>query len=401
MRKTLKNLKEKDDILSKSTNIANKPDIINATIGTLYDENHNIAILNDVNNVRLNLTNKEVYAYSSTLGINGFKEALISFLWQDYQKSFLKKKHIEILPTPGATGALNLALYLALNPKETVLLPKICWNVYFQMARELDLKVVTYSYLKDDHFALKDFKEKVEKISKYQKHIVTILNDPCNNPTGYSLKDEEFISLIKYINSKKDLKFTFIYDVAYYEYGLDFAAKRFNMLQKFNKNVLVLLTWSASKAFTMYGLRFGSLIFIDSSKRKTKDLLTKAKIIARGRFSCVSSEASNIIYQILTNKDLLLSYRQNLNEFKEVLFKRAILFSLQAKEVNLPIVPYFGGFFIAVKTNNVTSLCEELEKNNIYVIPGYHLVRIAICSLSLKQCDGLAYTIKKCLDKLT
>ena len=405
MRNNLKIFKEKDDILSLSVKIntlmKTNLNVINATIGTLYDDNGNLAILNDVKEIRNSLKDEEVYPYISTLGIKDFKNVLVDFLWQDYKNKFIKKKHIELLPTPGATGALNLALYMTLNPKETILLPKICWNVYYNMAKELDLNVETYKYLdKNNKFALNDFIKKVKKISLKQKHIVTILNDPCNNPTGYSLTKKEFIDLINFMNSQKDLTFTLIYDVAYYEYSMENTREKFSLLGKLNKNVLTIITWSASKTFTMYGLRFGCIIFIDSFQRKVINLLNKAKIIARGRFSCISSEAANITYKILSNNNLLISFKNNLDVYKKMLNDRINLFIKQALEINLPIIPYHGGFFVAIKTNKVDKLTNLLEKENIFVTKNYHLIRIAICSLTYDQCDGLAYKIKKCLDKI-
>ena len=55
---------------------------------------------------------------------------------------------------------------------------------------------------------------------------------------------------------------------------------------------------------------------------------------------------------------------------------------------------------VSIKTNKVDKLTNLLEKENIFVTKNYHLIRIAICSLTYDQCDGLAYKIKKCLDKI-
>ena len=395
---------EKEDILARSIKIQKisktNPNVINATLGTLYNEDGTISVLNSVKKVRKSLRDEDIFPYSSTLGPNDFSSLLVDFLFKDHIKEMLDKKSMEVIPTPGATGALNMALFMSLNAKETVILPKICWNVYFTMCKTHDLNYVTYDYIKDNHFDLDGFIKCVDEISKKQKHIVTILNDPCNNPTGYSLTKEEFQKLIDYINSRKDLKFTLIYDVAYYEFSLDNSREKFLMLKELKDNALTIITWSASKAFTMYGLRLGALIFIDSFSMKTQKMLNICKIAARANWSCVGSEALNIITSILKDKETLIEYEKEIMMLNEMLQKRVKLFMRQAKEVNLDVIPYRGGFFIAINSDNPKLLSDELEKENVFVIAMNDVIRIAICGITYDQCDGLPLKIKRCIERI-
>ncbi len=399
----LKNFDEGEDVLARSMKIKEKqkqqPHLVNATIGTLYNEDKSASILHVVKDTMQTLDDNEIFLYSATQGPKDFDINLISYLFGPYEKEVKQKKYLGVIPTPGATGAINLSLFLSLNENDIVILPSKCWNVYFNMCQSMNLKYVVYDYIKDNQFDLQGFKECVEKVSQTQKHIVTILNDPCNNPTGYSLTLKEFSQLIQYLNSRTDLLFTLIYDVAYYEYSLEDNRKKFAMLKDLNENVNTILAWSASKAFTMYGLRLGAMVIIHSKEKQVTQFTHLTRMIARTKWSCVSSLALYTVQKIISNEERKKQLFIELKQLNEMLLKRVRLFEKQAQEIGLTIIPYHGGFFVAVPCKNVKKLMRELEKEDIYVIGNHQLIRIAICGITLKQCDGLAKKIYDCLQK--
>lgn len=55
---------------------------------------------------------------------------------------------------------------------------------------------------------------------------------------------------------------------------------------------------------------------------------------------------------------------------------------------------------MAVFCQNVLRVVEELEKEDIYVIPNNKVIRIAICGITLQQCDGLAKKIYQCIERV-
>lgn len=401
---TLNRFDEGMDILSSSVKIKElaktNPNLINATIGTLYNEDGTISVLSTIKDTLATLNDNEIFAYSATQGPSGYDKALTHFLFGEYEKTIRSKKHIGVIPTPGATGALNESLSICLNENDTVILPSICWNVYFNICKTMNINYIEYDYIKDNHFDLKGFINCVEKVSKKQKHIVTILNDPCNNPTGYSLNFQEFKELIDYINSRTDLEFTLIYDIAYYEYSVIDNRKKFEMLSSLNDHVLTIITWSSSKAFTMYGMRLGAMIILDSSKQLCDEFANLSRSVARSKWSCVSSSALNLTYKIMSNDDLINKVFSEIKNLNEMLQKRADLFVKQAQIEDLSIIPYNGGFFIAIPYVNPSSLSKKLEEKNIFVIPFNKVIRVAICSLPLNKCDGLARKIKEAIDEL-
>ena len=74
-----------------------------------------------------------------------------------------------------------------------------------------------------------------------------------------------------------------------------------------------------------------------------------------------------------------------------------------AKAVGLPCYPYKEGFFITVKMNNNEQrdrYHEALMKELIFTVKVNEGIRVAICSLSVSACHGLAKKMKEILDTI-
>lgn len=392
---------EKEDILAKSLLIAQKkkenPSIINATLGVLKDENGTLAVLESVNDIIKNLPNEQFYAYNDTIGPSLFEETLLKYLFRSYREEILQHKATKVLPTPGATGALNLSLFLGCNPNDEVILPYLCWGVYENMCHSLNLKVHWYDYIVNQKYDLQGFKQATQEVKKKQNHIVTILNDPCNNPTGYSLSEQELEDLLLFIKEEKDTQFTLIYDIAYFEYGKEDGRRKFQILEKAPVNCLIIIAFSASKAFTLYGLRMGAMIILHEQKSIVDDYFKIAKSMARTRWSCVCTPSLHALIQLIQNEDCRHQFERQLNDLRNMLIERADLFTLEAKKNQLPMIPYHGGFFVSVYTHDAQGLTNRLAQKEVYVLPFQKVIRIGICSMSLKEIPQIVRKVKECL----
>lgn len=70
------------------------------------------------------------------------------------------------------------------------------------------------------------------------------------------------------------------------------------------------------------------------------------------------------------------------------------IFVKEAAEVGLDILPYHGGFFITVPTENPKAAAEKLTKDNIFIVPLKKGLRFAVCALPTAQIPGLATKTK-------
>lgn len=87
------------------------------------------------------------------------------------------------------------------------------------------------------------------------------------------------------------------------------------------------------------------------------------------------------------------------SEKYQMICERAKLFTQEAKETGLVMFPYLGGFFITLPMENAEQVCEELDKQNIFLVPLPHGIRIAICSIPKKKITGLAWCVQRAVRK--
>ena len=179
----------KDDALAISRVANLDKGGINATVGAFQP----FEVFSFVQEIESNLSTKEKYSYSSVDGGENFRRAVNSYLGLEGHY---------VVSTPGGTGAITCSVSLTLEKGESLLTPYPCWGPYFGIAKGNGLMSVTYNLIKDNHFDLEDFINKANEIIKNEHKLVFILNDPCQNPTGYSLTDDEINALFSFLNKQ-------------------------------------------------------------------------------------------------------------------------------------------------------------------------------------------------------
>ena len=237
--------------------------VVDATIGSLCDENGVLVafdtLYNNFKNIKPQVHAKYAQSFS---GNDSFKESISNFFFKDIDTLLYKK----IIATPGGTGAISSTIANLANKGETILIPNIAWSSYSLMAKEFGLNAKTYPLFKDDKFDLSSLKDLILETFKTQNQVILIINDPCHNPTGYSLSIEEWNELVLFLNTiPNDKKVVLLNDVAYidYSYNLDNNKKYIPLFNKLNQNILVVISYSCSKSFTSYGLRLGAAIIMN------------------------------------------------------------------------------------------------------------------------------------------
>jgi len=333
-----------------------KDNVINATIGSLYNEDEKLAVYDVVESVYRNLSPEDLYAYASNvIGEDDYLEEVIKAVFYDDYKEVLKGLHISSIATTGGTGAISNTIKNYMDTGDKVLLPNWMWGTYKNIVVENGGKVETYQLFDEKgNFNFEDFKSKVLELTKIQKNVVLIINEPSHNPTGFRMTYEEWVNLMDFFKSIRDTNVIVIRDVAYFEYddrGEEETKKIRKLLLGLPKNILFMYAFSLSKSLSIYG------------KLKANFLNEKQ------------------------------GYMNLLNE-------RANIFLAEAKEVNLETLPYKSGFFVTVSVGEtVDKVIEDLENKNIFVIKFDTGIRIGLCSVPKKKIKGLAKKIKESIDK--
>ena len=387
---------------AKEAKAINK-NVIDSTLGTFYYEDGLFSCHNTVKEIMNNLKDNEKYSYSPSKGTEAFEKATISWMFQEFENEIKDKMFIKAIPTPGGTGALSNAVNNSTEPGETVLIPVPCWGPYVGICESRARKVEKFSLFNNDAFNFDDLKIKADNIVSKQNKLVLIINDPCNNPSGYTMSKEELEKLIALLNSYKDVPVVLIYDCAYIDMssdGFTGSREKLTAFNSANDNVMILIAMSYSKSFFVYGQRLGAQVILSKNEEQVIEFYNAANFFARNTWSNCNKAGISLVEKIGNNEEYKALVKKEIEKVVNVLDLRAKLFIDEAKEVGLKHYPFNSGFFLTIPCKEVDLILDKLvEEELIYLIPVQNGLRVAICSLPLKDIKGLAGKIKKVIDK--
>jgi len=373
------------------------PSVIDATSGMFYHEGNVFSGFRTVEKVLNALSAEEFYAYSSSDGGYHFKEAVLNWVFSDFREEIEAENTLQVVATPGGTGAIFSAAFLGLDPGERILFPRLCWAPYYGIAANLGLIPETFEFFSEEGVNIKGLQEKAERIAKEQGKLVLIINDPCNNPTGYTLSEEELGDIIAFLGSLEN-PCLFIYDIAYLDFAFSDplkARKSFQILSKAPENVLSGIAFSASKSFSVYGQRLGALIVMGRNGKAVSEFYEAAKFNARHTWSNANKGLISLMVMLDRNPELKKEHLAEVREVLATIQKRAGIFLEEAREIGLKTFPYRSGFFITIPVNNADGALAALVEDDIYLLPTADSIRLAVCSLSEGELKGLGGRIKK------
>ena len=394
-------MKHTDDII-ESSKLASlmkekNPKVINATLGVLNDDKGNLLTYKCVSDSINSITNGAYFGYSSVDGGKDYNNLTLNFIFGRHIGLFSKTFGLYALPTPGSTLAIFLSLSMFKKNVKDLILPSHYWAVYDNMIAFFKTKVHKFNYLSNGAFDFNSFSSVVNDLASKKRTICILLNDPANNPTGYSLSKEEWDLVIKLLNSFPNNRFFIILDIAYldfkegnYQKNRDFFLPFLNL----EKNSLVALCYSGSKTFASYGLRVGSLILFSKNIKATMKYQAESLVFARSIWSTVPSAGLKMFLDLISNSKKIDLYKEELLHARNILSERAKIFIDEAKHCGLEILPYKSGFFVTVVSNTPRKLKDELIKKNIYGVALSNGVRIALSGIPLYEVYDLAQKIK-------
>lgn len=302
--------------------------VVNATVGSILDEDGSLVVLDVVKEALSALTPKEMCAYAPIQGYRAFLDACID---QCFGKS-RPEGYIDACSTPGGTGVLHHVVHNYSEVGDEVLISDWHWGAYDSLIDDNNRKVRTFSLLTEDgHFHAADFKEKVEDILSRQDNIVIILNGIANNPTGYCLSDEEWqaaIDVLKEAARDETKKAILIPDVAYLDYSGEKEECRrfFRLFGGLPKNILTVCAYTLSKGFTMYGQRMGAMIGISSDKDVIKEFVDINQYASRATWSNCNSAAQNAMIRICRDDEKIKALDAERAKYFRLIQDRAEIF---------------------------------------------------------------------------
>jgi aspartate/tyrosine/aromatic aminotransferase len=369
--------------------------VINATLGSLYDETPELVAYQSFYDVYQSLSRKELAAYASHLqGTPDYRAAI---------QEWLGVPDAEVIATPGATGALSIVIHEALPVASTIILPSIYWGPYELMAQFQDHSIRKYDMFQGDSFHIKSFQEVTTKVMQELGHMTVMINDPAQNPTGYSMSDEEWLAVMKHLRAlSKTGEVNVILDIAYIDYTKRADRRRgmFRFFQDLPDRLNIFVCASLSKTATVYGMRLGALVIFSQQKEQLAETYSAA---ARSVWSNVNNGGQIAFSRLIKTPALKQAFHAEQQEYIDMLNTRSELFLQEAKAVGLPIYPHTEGFFVTIPlaVEYRDQVDQALRNELVYTISLAGGVRVALCAIPLRQVKGLAATIHRVIQQVT
>ncbi|MDD3122189.1 MAG: pyridoxal phosphate-dependent aminotransferase [Candidatus Izemoplasmatales bacterium] len=375
-------------------------DVIDGTVGMLHHEEGNIFKFSVVDDLLHHLSDPEMYQYAPVRGTKAFTEGVFDWVFGPLAKKMREQFKYCVIPTTGGSGAISNTFFNFNDFGQKVLIPNHYWTPYENFAYEANIELKTFLMYDDmNRFNQIDFKEQAFELAKKQNRLCVLLNDPCNNPTGLCMTKEDWQLVISVLNdvASRNIPVILIQDIAYIDYQMkstEFSRDNFITYTDLHENILAVVVFSGSKTFSMYGFRIGAQIGLSKNQDILNHFIRVGDYSVRARFSSVSEPAMSVIGKIFSEPIYRQQFVDEINVARKLLKDRALLFLNESEKNDLEILPYCGGFFISIITNN-KNIFKDLVKEHVFVIPMGNLIRIAISSLKLSEIPRLVKILKK------
>ncbi|MDR7868170.1 MAG: aminotransferase class I/II-fold pyridoxal phosphate-dependent enzyme [Sporomusaceae bacterium] len=374
-----------------------KENVVDATIGVLLDNSEKLVILPTVEKVYKSLPMTELVPYAPIAGIPDFLDKVQVAAFGDNRP----EAYTKAVSTSGGSGAIHHTIWNYSEVGDTVLTTDWYWDPYSVLSDALMRKLDTFSLFDaGNKFNVKSFESKVTELLAKQNNIVILLNTPAHNPVGYSLDSAEWDQVLAVLkNAKKDKKITLFVDAAYIDFAGEKNASR-AFMKKFGglpENILVIIGYSMSKGYTVYGMRTGAMIGISASQDVINEFANVNQYLSRATWSNINRGGQHLLSAIYKDDTLQAELEKERAAYYQMIAERANLFTAEAKEAKLNMLPYIAGFFLSIPAQNPDAVCTRLHADNIFAVPLAKGVRIAVCALPSGKIKGMPTKIARAM----
>lgn len=353
--------------------------VINATIGVLLDDAGKLSLMPTVNKLLKEIPETDWAAYAPIAGLAPYTQAVCDDLFAELPQL---RPWAVAAATPGGSGALRHAIANYLEPGQALLTTSSYWAPYGTLADESDRKVETFNtFAADGSFDLAALDAAMAKQIAAQGRVLLFLNDPCHNPSGYSLSDAEYGELAKIlVKHGSGAPVTVLIDSAYAVYAAD-GARPLRHLGAIADTIQVLVAWSASKTFALYGMRVGAIVGLVPDEKKRIATQAAFSYSCRGTWSNCNRGGQTLVAKVLANADLHAEVKKERAELVANLDRRVAIFNEHAKKAALRYPRYDGGFFVSVFDDNPKARGAQMRAEGVFVVPQATSLRIALCAV--------------------
>ena len=367
--------------------------ILNATLGALYTEDGHLALMPSVLETLQRVQGEEVAGYAPIAGRPDFLEAAVADVFGDGPLA----KQAVAAATPGGTGAIYQAVVNFLEPGQKLLTTHYHWGPYPSIAGNSGRGSETFTMFRaDGSFDVDALAAGVDKHVDTQGRALVVINDPCHNPTGYSLRQEEWRRTSDVLRQAGErAPVTVVMDVAYFRFGGASATAWVNAIPGLLKSTTVLVAWTASKSHTQYGSRIGAILALHRDPEERAQIRNALAFSCRATWSNCNHLGQRAVAELLSVPDLRERADAERRELIELLQARVDAFNKGAQEAGFKMPRYDSGFFVTVFTRDAQRTAAAMRDLGVYVLPVRDGVRVALCSTPLAEVPRLLDALQK------
>jgi aromatic-amino-acid transaminase len=367
--------------------------IINATLGALTDDAGKLAILPTAARVVREVASEEWAAYAPIAGVPEFIEGVLDSVFAGVPE--LRRSAIASA-TLGGSGAIRHAVANFLEPGQALLTSSFYWGPYHTMADENGCRLDTFSMFRADGGGL-DLAALDRAMADHhaaQGRVLLVLNDPCQNPTGYSLSPDEWTGVLETVAARAaKAPVTLLLDTAYAAFASEPARSPIPRLAPLVGRAQLLIAWTASKTYTHYGLRVGALIACGATAEERAALQAAFAYSSRGTWSNGNRGGQSAIARLLREPELASACDRERDQLRALLAGRAAAFNQLATARGLAFPRYEAGFFVTVFHADPLARAAELRERGVYVVPmptpGATGLRVGLCAVPATEIPAL------------
>lgn len=291
------------------------PDAINGTLGIYMDEDGTPLVFSSVLRV-LEFLGRNLgsfnCSYPALTGLPKFRQAVTDLIAPS------QKEIVASIASTGGTGALaiNLRLLKMLlgESNDSILLPVPAWANHPPVCRWAGLNVLEAPYLLDGKASIDAI---VELIKKCIQPFGLLLQVGCHNPTGLDFSDSQWRELVSVLSGKPCVV---LLDFAYQGFKGEPEDDALPVRLCTDAGLTTLVTWSASKNHSIYGLRTGLACAFVQSEQQKRTVEGTCCTIVRGLHSAASTFGQAIV--TLTQQRHLAEWRDDLHAARAIMQRK-------------------------------------------------------------------------------
>ncbi len=371
--------------------------VVNATVGALLDDDGKLAVLPTAARAVHEVAKEEWAAYAPIAGPKDFLGAVMDDLL--LSRPSMREMAVAAA-TPGGSGALREAIANFLEPGQALLTTSFFWGPYKTLADESDRRVATFNMFApageggELTFDVGALDRALDATIKEQKRALLFLNDPCHNPTGYSMSEDEWRQVVACILQHAGrAPVTVLLDVAYAAYAASDPRAYLPVLEPLAGKAGLLFAWSASKAFTHYGLRVGAVVACVPDAKERTQTQAAFSYTCRGTWSNCNRGGMRAVTRLLTDAELAPKVTAERDELKALLAARVRAFNEHAKAAGLRYPRYEGGFFVTVFCDEAAEKAAKMREAGVFVVPIKGALRVGLCSVAERDIPRLVQAL--------